>query len=335
MSSRAIPPTQVAGRRLLRADGETFRWIGDTAWELAHRLTLDEVRTYAEVRADQGFTVVQFCAVAELDGLRVPNRQGDRPFAGLDPAQPDAGYFQHVVRCCDVLIEHGLVPCLLPTWGDKVHLLWGDGPEIFTPDNAAGYGSYLAEQIGQRPIVWMLGGDRPAPEARHRETWHAMAEGVGDAALRTFHPNGGLGSTEIIGTPDWLDFACIQSGHTVHAPPCDTRAGEILERELAAHDLPVVEAEPLYEAHPKFSPGWKNDHGTSTMEDVLSILKNQIARGACGVTYGCHAVWQMYDPARGTKPINRPLARWQDSLRLPAAEAVRSTVNGAFDAATT
>ncbi len=327
MARTSLNPTRVEGRRLLRSDGTPFRWLGDTAWELAHRLTLDETRHYADVRADQGFTLVQFCVIAELDGLRVPNRRGDLPLIDIDPTRPNAAYLDHVADCCDVLIERGLVPCVLPTWGDKVHLMWGDGPEVFTPENAGVFAKAVADRLAGRPLVWMLGGDRPSPEARHRETWHAMADGLGDSGLKTYHPPGGSGSSDHVGSPSWLDFACIQSGHTVHEPPRDTRAVELLRRELAAYDLPVVEAEPLYEAHPKFAPGWKSDFGTSTADDVLAIISDQLAAGAAGVTYGCHAVWQMYEPARGTPPVNRPIASWQDSLRLPAAEAIRSILS--------
>ncbi|MEM6313564.1 MAG: DUF4038 domain-containing protein [Planctomycetota bacterium] len=316
-----LNPTQIHDRRLLRADGTPFVWLGDTAWELAHRLTLDQIRHYAETRAAQGFTLVQFCVLAELDGLRTPNRNGDLPLLDLDPTRPNPRYLEFVADCCDVLIERGLVPCVLPTWGDKVHRLWGVGPEVLDADNAGEFGRRVAETLAGRPLVWMLGGDRPCPEIRHRETWHALADGLGDTGLKTFHPPGGTGTHQHIGTPPWLDFACIQSGHTVHTPPADTRAAELLQRELAAHDLPVIDAEPLYEAHPKFRPDWKSDYGRSSAEEVLDIMQAQLDAGAAGVTYGCHAVWQMHDPARNTTPINRPIAPWHKSLQLPAALA--------------
>jgi hypothetical protein len=273
--------------------------------------------------------VVQFCCIAELDGLRVANRQGEVPLVDLDPAQPNDTYFRHVDFCVETLNGLGLVACLLPTWGDKVHQLWGDGPVVFDEENARAYGRFLGGRYAGAGVVWMLGGDRPAPEARHKAVWHAMAAGLIEGHLGpeprpliTYHPPGGSGSFEHIGDPDWLDFHCIQSGHTVHEPPADTRAVALLQSELARHTKPVLEAEPLYEAHPKFAPGWQHHHGHSTADEVLAIMKQALDHGACGVTYGCHAVWQWYDPMRNTPPVNQPVVSWQESLRLPGAERV-------------
>src|SRR5687768_17810389 len=60
-------------RYLQTADGKPFFWLGDTAWELFHRLTREEAEKYLKNRADKGFTVIQAVALAELDGLRDPN----------------------------------------------------------------------------------------------------------------------------------------------------------------------------------------------------------------------------------------------------------------------
>ena len=60
-------------------DGEPFFYLGDTAWELLHQLNREEIARYMALRAQQGFTVVQTVALAELDGLRVPNAYGRKP----------------------------------------------------------------------------------------------------------------------------------------------------------------------------------------------------------------------------------------------------------------
>ncbi|RYY22271.1 MAG: DUF4038 domain-containing protein, partial [Chitinophagaceae bacterium] len=57
-------------RFLVTKDGKPFFWLGDTAWELFHRLSREEADTYLKNRADKGFTVIQAVALAELDGLR-------------------------------------------------------------------------------------------------------------------------------------------------------------------------------------------------------------------------------------------------------------------------
>ena len=51
---------------------QAFFWLGDTAWELFHRLNREEADKYLKNRAE-GFTVIQAVAMAEFDGLTEPN----------------------------------------------------------------------------------------------------------------------------------------------------------------------------------------------------------------------------------------------------------------------
>ena len=83
----------VKGRYLAWEDGEPFFYLGDTAWEIFHRLSREEMEHYFAQRARQGYTVVQGVALAEFEGLTVPNAYGRLPLCltdGLpDPARPD------------------------------------------------------------------------------------------------------------------------------------------------------------------------------------------------------------------------------------------------------
>ena len=76
-------------RFLVHADGSPFFYMGDTAWELFHRLNREEAEKYLENRRRKRFTVIQAVALAELDGIRVKpqigrrqTRQGLRHFRG-------------------------------------------------------------------------------------------------------------------------------------------------------------------------------------------------------------------------------------------------------------
>src|SRR5690554_4045589 len=60
-------------RFLVFEDGTPFFYLGDTAWELFHRLNKEETGKYFENRRERGFTVIQAVALAELDGLNTPN----------------------------------------------------------------------------------------------------------------------------------------------------------------------------------------------------------------------------------------------------------------------
>ena len=50
---------------LVTESGAPFFWLGDTAWEIFHRLTREEADRYLKNRADKGFTVIQAVALAE------------------------------------------------------------------------------------------------------------------------------------------------------------------------------------------------------------------------------------------------------------------------------
>ena len=124
------------GRYLETSDGEPFFWLGDTAWELFHKLDREEAIYYLKTRANQGFTVIQAVILAELDGLRTPNAYGELPFIDLDPTQPNSAYFSHVDFIIAEANKLGLTMGVLPTWGDKVFSENpGAGPIIFNAEN--------------------------------------------------------------------------------------------------------------------------------------------------------------------------------------------------------
>jgi hypothetical protein len=160
-----LEPLRVSadGRHLATASGRPFFWLGDTAWELFHRCTLEEAELYLENRRRKGFTVIQAVALAEFDGLHTPNPYGELPLHDDDPARPNDAYFRHVDAIIRLAADKGLYVGLLPTWGDKVAGMWGSGPIVFDAEKAWVYGRWLAARYREQPnIIWILGGDRPA-----------------------------------------------------------------------------------------------------------------------------------------------------------------------------
>ena len=115
-------------RFLQTEDGAPFFWLGDTAWELFHRLTREEAELYLENRRRKGLNVIQAVALAEFEGIRTPNAYGDFALVNEDPTRPNEAYFRLVDEIIDLAAAKGLYVGLLPTWGDKVTPLWGAGP---------------------------------------------------------------------------------------------------------------------------------------------------------------------------------------------------------------
>ncbi len=306
--------------RFILRDGKPFFWMGDTAWELFHRLNKEQAVYYLKKRAEQGFTVIQAVALAEFDGLHIPNPEGDLPLINDDPRQPNEQYFQHVDYIIDQAAEAGLVIALLPTWGDKVFKnTWGNGPEVFTPENAEVYGKWIGARYKNRKnVIWLLGGDRNPRNDRDLAIWRAMAAGVAEGAggndqvLMGFHPRPAeKGSAEWFHNDDWLDFNMFQTGHCR-----DNNVYDFIQR---AYNLspakPVIDGEPIYEDHPVCFNA--RELGTSNALDVRKSVYLTIFSGAFGATYGCHDIWQMYSPYRPA--VNGPHVYWQEALDLPGA----------------
>src|SRR5450755_217565 len=77
------------GHYLQYEDGKPFFWLGDTGWELFHRLKLDEIRTYIENRKQKGLNVIQSVVLAEFEGMTKPDQNGDVPLINNDPEKPN------------------------------------------------------------------------------------------------------------------------------------------------------------------------------------------------------------------------------------------------------
>ena len=319
--SANLPALKVSDnhRFLVTADGKPFFYLADTAWELFHRLSREDAELYLKDRASKKFTVIQAVVLAEFGGLTVPNAQGHLPLANNDPTKPNEDYFKDIDGVVDRAGELGLYVGMLPTWGDKVDKKWGQGPEIFNPQNAAAYGEFLGNRYKDKAIIWILGGDRPVENPRHLAVWRAMAEGIrkgdGGAHLMTFHPMGGRSSSDWFQNEPWLDFNMLQSGHA---------ARDIADYGMIWSDYqkqptkPTLDGESNYEDHPI---NWNADNGYFTDFDVRKQAYWAVFGGACGITYGCHDVWQFWQ--EGRQKVTFARTPWTEALNLPGANQLR------------
>ena len=314
----ALPRLQVSANKhfIVTEEGRPFFWLGDTAWELFHRLNREDAERYLTRRAQQRFTVIQAVALAEFDGLGAANAYGETPLRNNDPTQPNEAYFAHVDWIVAKANSLGLYIGFLPTWGDKWNKKWGQGPEIFNVENAERYGEWLGRRYRDAGLVWILGGDRPVENASQSDIIRALARGLrrgdGGRHLITFHPTGGRGSAEFFHTDDWLDINMRQNGHGAEYTGHYDQTRVDYDRTPAK---PVIDGEPIYEDHPISFDAKKFGH--SIASDVRRPLYWDLFGGACGHTYGNHAIWQMWTPQR--EPINNPLLPWTEAIEQPGA----------------
>ncbi len=305
-----------ANRRFLEDEaGRDFMYLGDTAWELFHRLTFAEACEYLDVRAAQGFTVIQAVILAELDGLRTPNAHGELPFLDEATLHPNPAYFAHVDRVVAYANTRGLVMGLLPTWGDKWNQKWGKGPVVFDEHTAYTYGQFVGHRYQDAQVIWILGGDRPVETPLHAAVVTAMARGLragdGGRHLCTFHPMGQQSSSLAFHDADWLDFHMLQSGHGRNRDNWRS-IGEDYAREPVR---PCMDGEPGYEEHPA---GFQIEQGYLDAYDARKACYWALFAGAHGHTYGCHPIWQFWEPKHG-QPATWARMHWRDALTLPGA----------------
>ncbi len=332
--------------------GKPFFWMGDTAWEVFHRLKREDVIKYLDMRKSQGFNVIMGVALAENNGLIEPNRYGDVPFINLDPTnwavtegnnpknEEEYDYWDNVDFVIEEAAKRDLYVGLLPTWGDKVVSNWGAGPQVFNKQNAYTYTKKLAERYKNKlNILWILGGDRPAVYERNgkkhddRPVWLTMAKGIrdiiGEDAFITYHPGGSAdGSAQFFNTDEWLKMNAIQSGHGSR----NVEAWKTIHNDLELQPLkPIIDLEPCYEDHPvnPWDGKWTSEsRGYFDAYDVRARIYRGVFAGGCGATYGHHSIWQFLDTAL-YNPINvgDTIISWEQALNAEGATHIHHLKN--------
>ena len=227
-------------------DGEPFFWLGDTAWSIVNRYTLDEVEFYLEHRYKQGFTVVHVMGVFDGGpGLETPatNLDGEVPFLNNDPSTPNEKYFRNIDSIVKMAQQKGLFLVFQACGGSGGAFV--KVKKVITADNAKAYGRWLGQRYKEIPnIIWGNGFDL-APwdhEKIAREFAAGLREGDGGAHLISLHPAGG-NSSSYFHNEDWLSANIIQVWtHYLRIYPmtyCDY---------LRSPAKPVIMAEGCYEA---------------------------------------------------------------------------------------
>lgn len=231
-SSQQTGGYQVApdGRYLLAPDGRPFFWLGDTAWTLCHVLDREDAAHYLDVRAKQGFTVIQMPALMSRYIDRA-NAYGDKSLLNKDLSQPDTtpgsdpndpsqyDYWDHVEYVVDAAADRGLTVGILPFF-----VAFGPGWDYLSSDNAYGYGRFIGQRFGKKPnVIWLLGGDDRADTDIKRAVWDAVAKGITEAVvgsedyskvLMTYHSPGRTSSSFWLHDRPWLDFNMVQTWAT-------------------------------------------------------------------------------------------------------------------------
>lgn len=304
------------GRHLVTERGKPFFWLGDTAWALFTRPKPADVELYLKDRAEKGFTVIQ--AVIGFYGQK--NVDGHSVFIDDDPSRPNEAYFRNVDSIIDKAESLGLYVGVLPLWASSSARPDGKLFNLSNTSAARRYGRFLGRRYGNKPVIWILGGDWPGEGLE--PIWRAMAEGLsegdGGRNLITYHPRGGQHSSTWFHRDEWLDLNMIQSGHRFQNKNYEMIAADYARKPAK----PVIDGEPGYE---HITDGLKPDGPgvpKLTAWDVRRFAYCAVFAGAAGHTYGCSEVYQFWEPGLAKEHWGSTTP-WRKALDFPGASQMR------------
>lgn len=283
-------------RHFAHADGTPFFWLADSWWfGMTNRLRFPgEFNTLVEDRVAKGFSVIQFaiafpCDIAPFDP-RGANEAGHAWTANFGTVNP--AYFDLTDRRVRAIIDAGLVPNLVGTWG---YYLPRMGVEKMKR-----HWRYLIARYGAWPVVWTLAGestlvyyDLKAGSPASTAAQEAQVAGWTDVArhvrqidpfrrLLTVHPGPNSGRLRPLADMSLLDFVLLQPGHS------DWETLPIALDHLARArrkftDRPSLMGEVDFEGM----------HGGGSGPKIQRFLFwSTVLSGAPGFSYGTDTTWQ-------------------------------------------
>jgi hypothetical protein len=321
----ATSPLRVSadGHALVRADGQPFFWLGDTAWELFGKLTREEVDEYLDARRAQKFTVLQ-AMLLSYTGHHAANRYGDTPFASVSPDEvvPNESYFRHADWVLQRAAEKGFHVLVFPAW----RYYWREMPQltnykpILTPTNARRYAEFVGRRYKDRAnVLWGLGGDMLPNDEKEAAVIAAFPAGLragGAQQLITYHPGGNRTSATQFHHESWLGFNMTQSGHRLDHPVWNL-VGADWHRTPTK---PAIDGETMYEDIQRPLFGAKPHTPHATAYEIRRPNYAALFSGAFGVTYGANGIFQFH---RGGEAMYRPRATWREALQFPGAQQMQ------------
>jgi len=309
-------------RHLVHRDGHPFFWLADTWWMgLTKRLEFPaDFQRLLDDRTAKGFTVVQIVAGLYPDMPAFDERGANEvgfpwteDFSGIVP-----GYFDAADERIRSLVENGVVPCIVGSWG--YFLPW------MGVERMKQHWRNLVARYAALPVVFCLAGEAVMPyylsEAKDEDAavqkrgWTDVARYVRsiDAYANpvTAHPT--QRGWEQLEEPYLMDFEMLQTGHGDRASLPFTNAA--VTESYRRAQMPVLNSEVCYEGI-----------GEASRQDVQRYaFWICMLSGACGHTYGANGIWQVnsvkqrYGPSpHGMEWGDTP---WEEAYHLPGSAQV-------------
>ena len=314
-------------RYLEHIDGKPFFWLGDTWWMgLTKRLPWpDGFKILTADRVEKGFTVIQIVAGLYPDmppfDPRGANEAGfpwEENYTRINPA-----YFDMADRRIDWLVQNGLVPCIVGSWGFFIEFAGEETMKKHWRNLVARYGAY--------PVVWCVAGEAVMPyylspvrgEKERLEEYVAKARAGWTRVARylrsidpyhhpvTIHPTDC--AHNMVDDPSVIDIDMLQTGHSdIHSFANTVK--KVVDSIARSPRMPVLVGEVCYEGI--MGASWENIQRLMFWTSILN--------GAAGHTYGANGIWQVNTQKEPFGPSPHGQAwgdtPWEEAYQLPGSK---------------
>jgi hypothetical protein len=220
-------------------DGTPWLWRGDTSWRGFTSLIPYEGRwkPYIDLRASQGYSVVQSIVVSYIGGSNFWKNEGGLCFdensesKNYDRLNPE--YFSWIDKRIDYALSKGIVPVMVFTWAQEY--------PNFSREQFEHFERYLVARYAAKNVIWCLSGeydevvvDFAIPTSEFAVHGQIVRQYDPYDHPITLHPTGLSSSVEFAGE-SWFDFVMQQTSNCVWDIQRDRQ-----------HNKPVVNGEPRY-----------------------------------------------------------------------------------------
>ena len=280
------------GHYLQYTGGKPFMPVADTAWALAGRMSVADIKRYIDIKAGQGFNTI----MTSCDPFG-RNNSGARgaPFVGGDVTQPNSGYWAGIDEMIDYLASKNMVAILLPLWmADNGGWAGGSLP---SSGSFATYCTWLGNRYKNKGnIIWAFGGDEQYDTNGTYTTLISTGAAALEAAdpdhLKTYHPRWD-NYAQLHTNSSWHDFNATQRNNNT-PPTTHARAREGYEK--------TGPVKPFFDMEPPYYPDTAAAGNDTTRLRNRQNAWGQKLGGSLGVTYGGYAdgTWGIGHPVNGT-----------------------------------
>ena len=308
------------GYSIEHADGTPFFWLGDTCWAGALLSDTAGWNQYLKDRAAKRFTVVQFMGTQNI--ASAADAQGRQAFGGREKIVIDPYFFRRLDQRVNAINEAGLIASPTFLWAAE----WHPSAKVLDPgawlsdDQAIVLGKYFTARYGAHQVVWMFAGDHDY-RGDKAERWRKLGRaifGPQPHRLVTIHPAPRALLRRELGDESWIGFLGYQSSHST----ADSTVKWIVQGEPASDwkvgtPKPVINIEPMYEAHMNFA----HNRLATALDVRQATWWSLLVSPTAGVSYGGHGVWSWEtQPAIPMNHYRTGVARpWHEAIHLPGS----------------